>query len=117
MSSPELPPEFQQNFDPDFADEPVDDEPETQDPEVLEDIMAITDADGPWHVRLLIPIDIAADPADAVENFIYEITENGLRDYLYRVVHVPSDEVFYVQRGRSLTEEEALANIEDDDDE
>lgn len=68
--------------------------------------------EGPWQVRLVIPIEEAGSPAEAVEEFFANIVDFGLRTYMYRVQHKVTGESWYVQDNKTMTAEEADAAFE-----
>lgn len=62
---------------------------------------------GEYDVRLLMNFGDCADPQDAVDKFIEDINQYGLRGYTYRVSH-EAGEVWLVKDGDITPEADVL---------
>lgn len=93
------------------------------------DTPLVAPTSGPWTVRLVIPCgEAVSSPVEAVETFKRNVLELGLLEFVYRVEHTETGELFYVQGAYAYTEDEAIevfgdgsddgvsAEDEDDDD-
>jgi len=69
------------------------------------------------HVRLLMRLE-APSVAEAVDAFIDQTNELGLRNFMYRVTDTETNESWLVQDGVVMSEDEALTRAaEEEDDE
>lgn len=71
---------------------------------------------GPWEVRLVIPCEEGETPIDAVDEFIESLNTFGIRNYLFRTIHGPTGDVFFVKEGIVYAEMDVSEWLMTDDD-
>ena len=76
------------------------------------DLLVARDFD--YQVRLTFEVH-ADNPQEAVDAFIERINSNGLRNFIFRVVDRETGDAVYVREDVTMTEDELLTSIADDD--